>query len=219
MCGRFVIELTPELVTRFFSLTEVPDLPPRYNVAKTESVPVVREAADGSRRLTLMRWGLVPNWAKGIGSGLINARSETANEKPSFRRAFRQLRCIVVFSGFYEWVRVEGKKVPCYVRMADGAPMPFAGLWEAWRSPEGQALETCAILTTTANSIVAPIHDRMPVILRQEEFGLWLDRQVRETEKLTGLLAPYPADCLKAHQVSTLINSPAHDGPECIELS
>jgi putative SOS response-associated peptidase YedK len=216
MCGRFVIELSSDHVARFFGLADVPDLPPRYNVAPSQSVPVIREAANGLRRLTMMRWGLVPVWAKDPGGGLINARSETVNEKPSFRQAFRQRRCIIVASGFYEWSRVEGKKVPYYIRMADGAPMPFAGLWEAWRSPEGQTLETCAILTTAANATVAPIHVRMPVILHQDEFGLWLDRQVHEVERLTSLFAPYPADSLEAHRVSTLVNSPAHDGTECI---
>ncbi len=192
MCGRFVIELSPDLVTKFFGLTEVPDLPPRYNVAPTQPVPVIREAADGSRRLSLMRWGLVPAWAKEPGEGLINARCETVNEKPSFRQAFRQRRCIIPASGFYEWSKVDGRKVPYYVRMADGAPMPFAGLWEAWRSPEGQVLETCAILTTAANATVAPIHDRMPVILHPDEFGLWLDRQVHDAERLTALVCPVP---------------------------
>ena len=216
MCGRFVIELTPDLATRFFGLDEVPDLPPRYNIAPTQSVPVIREASDGSRRLSMMRWGLVPSWAKDIGDGLINARSETINEKPSFRQAFRQRRCIVVASGFYEWSRVEGKKVPHYVKMRDGGPMPFAGIWEAWCSPDGQVMESCAILTTSANAAVAPIHDRMPVILHPDELGLWLDRQVLDAERLTTLFAPYPAGKLEAYQVSMLVNNVAHDGPECI---
>jgi putative SOS response-associated peptidase YedK len=163
----------------------------------------------------MMRWGLVPSWAKDLGDGLINARSETVNEKPSFRKAFRQRRCIVVASAFYEWQKVDKAKVPYCIRMADGAPMPFAGIWEAWRSPEGQVLESCAILTTMANATVAPIHDRMPVILHPDEFGLWLDRQVHEAERLTTLFAPYPADRLEAYQVSTLVNSPAHEWPEC----
>ena len=211
-----MIELTPDLATRFFGLDEVPDLPPRYNIAPTQSVPVIREASDGSRRLSMMRWGLVPSWAKDIGDGLINSRSETINEKPSFRQAFRQRRCIVVASGFYEWSRVEGKKVPHYVKMIDVGPMPFAGIWEAWCSPDGQVMESCAILTTSANAAVAPIHDRMPVILHPDELGLWLDRQVLDAERLTTLFAPYPAGKLEAYQVSMLVNNVAHDGPECI---
>ena len=123
MCGRFVVELSPNLVQKVFGLAEIPDLPPRYNVAPTQPIPVIREASDGSRRLSMMRWGLVPSWSKEIGEGLINARSETVNEKPSFRQALRQRRCIIPASGFYEWLRLEGKKVPYYIRMADGAPM------------------------------------------------------------------------------------------------
>ena len=216
MCGRFVIELSPDLVALVFGLAEIPELPPRYNVAPTQSVPVIREASDGKRRLSLLRWGLVPPWSKEVGEGLINARSETVNEKPSFRQAFRQRRCIVVASAFYEWKTFDGKNVPYYIHMADGAPMPFAGLWEAWRSPEGQMTETCTILTTNANTTVAPIHNRMPVILHSDEFRLWLDREVHDAEKLAALFAPYPADRLEAYKVSAWVNSPAHDGPECI---
>lgn len=217
MCGRFIIELTPDLVKKVFGIIEVPDWPARYNVAPSQLVPVIREAADGSRRLTMMRWGLVPSWAKEPGDGLINARSETAHEKPSFRHALRQRRCIIPSSGFIEWAKADGKKLPFYVRMADGAPMPFAGLWEAWRSPDGQMLETCTILTTMANAKVAPIHDRMPVILHPDEFGLWLDRQVHDPEKLAPLFAPYPSDRLTTYRVSTVVNNPANDSPKCIE--
>jgi putative SOS response-associated peptidase YedK len=219
MCGRFVINLSPDLVAKVFGLAEVPDLSPRYNVAPSQSIPVIREAADGSRRLSMMRWGLVPAWAKEVGEGLINARSETVNEKPSFRQAFRQRRCILVASAFYEWQKVDNAKLPYCIRMADGAPMPFAGIWETWRSPEGQVLETCAILTTNANATVAPIHDRMPVILHPDEIGLWLDREVHEVEKLAELFMPYPADRLEAYRVSTLVNSPANDTSACIEPS
>lgn len=216
MCGRFVINIPLDVFIKFFGLKDVSDFPPHYNVTPTQPVPVIREVSDGSRQLTMMRWGLVPTWAKEVGEGLINARSETAAEKPSFRHALRQRRCIIPSSGFYEWAKVDGKKVPHYVRMTDGSPMPFAGLWESWRSPEGQALETCTILTTTANATVAPIHDRMPVILHPDEFGLWLDRQVHEVEKLVPLFTPYPSDRLTAYPVSSLVNSPANDSPACI---
>lgn len=219
MCGRFVINIPLDVFLKYFGLREVGDIAPCYNVPPSRPVPVIRESADGSRCLTTMRWGLIPSWAKEAGEGLINARSETAHEKPSFRSALRQRRCIIPASGFYEWTKVGGKKVPHYVRMSDGTPMPFAGLWEAWRSPEGQVLETCAILTTAANATVATIHDRMPVILRPDEFGLWLDRQVHDAERLTPLFTPYPADRLISYRVSTLVNSPANDSPECIEPS
>ena len=217
MCGRFVIELSPGLVAGFFGLTEIPDLPTRYNVAPTQLVPAIREATDGSRRLSMMRWGLVPSWAKDIGDGLINARSETVSEKPSFRQTVRRRRCIIPASGFYEWQKVEKLKVPYYLRMVDSSPMPFAGIWEAWCSPDGQVLESCAILTTSANAKVAPIHDRMPVILDPAGFSLWLDRQVHEVDKLAGLFVPYPADRLEAYRVTMLVNNPAYDDAECIE--
>jgi len=217
MCGRFVIELSPELVARFFGLAGTPDLPPRYNVAPTQPVPVIREASDGSRRLSMMRWGLVPSWAKDIGDGLINARCETVNEKPSFRQTFRRRRCIIPASGFYEWQKVEKLKVPYYIHMVDSSPMPFAGIWEAWCSPDGQVMESCAILTTSANAKIAPIHDRMPVILHPSAFGLWLDRQVHEAERLAPLFAPCPADQLVSYPVSPLVNSPANDTTACIK--
>ena len=219
MCGRFVINIPLDTFLKHFGLKAAPDWPARYNVAPTQLVPVVREVSDGSRHLTLMRWGLVPAWAKEADDGLINARCETVNEKPSFRQAFRQRRCIIPASGFYEWVRQDGKKLPYYVRMTDGSPMPFAGIWETWRSAEGQVLESCAILTTAANATVAPIHDRMPVILHPDEFSLWLDRQVHDIEKLSPLFSPYPADRLISYPVSTRVNSPATDGPECVERS
>jgi len=217
MCGRFVIDLSPDLVATFFGLAAPPDLSRRYNVAPTQPVPVIRQGPDGSRQLALLRWGLVPAWAREAGAGLINARAETVNQKPSFRQAFRQRRCILLASGFYEWQKVEKGKVPYYVRMADGSPMPFAGIWESWRSPEGQVLESCAILTTTANATVAPIHERMPVILAPDAFAPWLDRSIHDAAQLAPLLAPSPVGALDAYPVDPLVNSPANDRPACIE--
>lgn len=217
MCGRFVIELTPDLVATFFGLASVPVLPPRYNVAPTQIVPVIRQGVDGERRLVMMRWGLIPAWAKEVGAGLINARAETVNEKPSFRQAFRQRRCIIPASGFYEWQKVGKGNVPYYIRMIDGAPMPFAGIWESWRAPEGQVLESCAILTTNANATVAPIHERMPVILSPDAFLPWLDPNLHDAAHLTALLAPCPPGHVEVYPVSSLVNSPANDSPACIE--
>jgi putative SOS response-associated peptidase YedK len=218
MCGRFVIELTPELVRKVFGVTgDFPDWPARYNIAPTQLIPVVRDAPDGNRRLAMLRWGLVPSWAKEFGEGQINARCETVNEKPSFRQAFRQRRCIVPASGFYEWTKTDGRKLPYYVRMLDGSPMPLAGIWEAWKAPEGQVVESCAILTTSANATVAAIHERMPVILHPTEFGLWLDRQTHDAECLAPLFAPFPAESIEAFRVSTEVNNVAHDSPECIQ--
>lgn len=216
MCGRYVIEFTPEMLRKIFGIDQVPEFPARYNVAPSQPVPVIREISVGNRQISLMRWGLVPSWAKEVGDGLINARCETVNDKPSFRQAFRQRRCIIPASGFYEWRKADGKKVPYYIRFADGVPMPFAGIWEVWRSPEGQVMESCAILTTAANASVAPIHDRMPVILHPDELGLWLDRQVHDAEALKPLFAPYPADRFEVRQVSALVNSPANDSPACV---
>jgi len=216
MCGRFVIELSPELVKAIFGLAESPALPPRYNVAPTQLVPVIRQGADGQRHLDLLRWGLVPTWAKEVGAGLINARAETVAQKPSFRQAFRQRRCIIPASGFYEWQKVDKGKVPYYVHMADGSPMPFAGIWEAWRSPTGEVLESCAILTTGANATVAPIHDRMPVILNPAAFALWLDPAVHSAEQLAPLLDPCPPEQVAMFPVSTLVNRPTNDSPACI---
>ena len=204
------------MVKKVFGITEIPDWPARYNIAPTQLVPVVRQRSDGTRQISMMRWGLVPAWAKEWGDGLINARAESVNEKPSFRQAFRQRRCIVPASGFYEWKKLDQKKIPHYVRKADHMPMPLAGIWELWRSPEGQALESFAILTTTANATVASIHDRMPVILHLDELSLWLDRDLHDPDKLTPLLSSYPAERLEAYPVPTMVNRPSNDGPECI---
>ncbi len=216
MCGRFVIELSPDLVAKVFGLPEVPNLSPRYNVAPTQPAPVIRETPGGQRGLVMVRWGLIPSWSKDSDGGLINARSESVNDKPSFRQSFRQRRCILPASGFYEWARVEGKKVPYYVRMADGSPMPLAGIWDEWRDPNGTLLATCAILTTAANEKVAPIHERMPVILAPESFDQWLNRHVHDAEALRPLCAACPADRIEAFPVSPLVNNPANDAPECI---
>jgi putative SOS response-associated peptidase YedK len=217
MCGRFVIELAPDLVATFFGLAETPVLPPRYNIAPSQPVPVIRQQPDGSRHLVPLRWGLVTAWAKEPGAGLINARAETVDAKPSFRRAFRERRCIIPASGFYEWQKGEQGKVPYYIRMADGAPMPFAGIWECWKAPDGQVLESCAILTTTANATVSAIHERMPVILPPAAIARWLDPVLHDAERLAALLAPCPPERIEAYPVATLVNRPANDSPACIE--
>lgn len=216
MCGRFVLELTPELIKKVFGITgEIPDFPARYNIAPSQQVLVVRQDGGGGRSATLMRWGLIPSWAKDpeIGAKLINARAETVHEKPSFRQALRSRRCIIPASGIYEWMHEGQVKTPYYIRMADSAPLPLAGLWESWKSPDGEKIETCTILTTTANTLVAPIHDRMPVILHREEFALWLDREVNEDERLRSLFQPYPADHLVAYPVTPQVNNVHNDHP------
>ena len=216
MCGRYVIEISADLVRKVFGVVDVPQWTARYNIAPTQRVPVIRQRADSTRQLVLMRWGLIPSWAKGVGEGLINARAETVNEKPLFRQLFRQRRCILPATGFYEWQKVDKHKIPHFVRLKNQMPMPFAGIWDSWRAPDGQVVESCAILTTAANGAVGSIHERMPVILHPDEFGQWLDREQHDQATLMPLLAPYPSDCLEVYPVSTLVNSVANDQPECI---
>lgn len=218
MCGRFTIILPPEVLAEIFGLSELPRIEARYNIAPTQEVVVIRQNAEGARQLVTMKWGLLPAWAKDphIGNKLINARCETVHEKPAFRQAIRTRRCIIPASGFYDWTHTD-KKIPFYVSMADGSPMGFAGIWDSWKAPDGSRIESFAILTTNANSLIAPIHDRMPVILHPAEFDLWLDRDITEPEKLTRLYHPYPSDLLKAWPVSSLVNSPRNETPACIE--
>ena len=225
MCGRYSNRFTWKELHERLDLIGTPlNLRPRYNVAPSQDVPAVRATEDG-RGLAMLRWGLIPGWAKdhAIGHKLINARSETAAEKPSFRSAFRHRRCLIPADGFYEWQRRGGAPQPWLFGLRDGAPMLFAGLWERWAVPEGAALtgslaerspgdavETCTILTTAANETVAPVHGRMPVILAPDAWDAWL-----AGEEIP--LGPYPADAMTAHPVSTHVNRPANDDPRCVE--
>ena len=217
MCGRFAQKSPAKKIRKQFKVEDVPPLVERYNVAPTQSVLVVREAPDG-REATLLRWGLVPRWAKdpAVGNRLINARAETVAEKPSFREAFARRRCLVPLDGFYEWSRRGERKRPFYFHLRDGEPFAVAGLWEAWEG-EGGVLETCTLLTTGANELLAGYHDRMPVILSPDDYDLWLDADVRRPELLLPLLRPYPSDEMGAYAVSPLVNSPSNDGPRCVE--
>jgi putative SOS response-associated peptidase YedK len=218
MCGRFTLHFPVELLAGIFGLSDLPGLVPRYNIAPTQAAAVVRNSGK-ARRLDLLRWGFVPSWAKDIstGSRMINARSESLPDKPAFRNAVRFRRCIVPASGFYEWKPEGSRKIPYYIRLSDGAPMGFAAIWEAWKTPEGAFLETFAILTTSANPLIAPIHERMPVILHPEAHGPWLDKDMNNPKQLEPLYLPYPADLLTLHPVSTRVNSPRNDHPACIE--
>jgi putative SOS response-associated peptidase YedK len=219
MCGRYTLSASPKLVAAVFAVPEIPDLPPRYNVAPSQSVAVVRAGGEG-RLLSLFRWGLIPPWADDprIGYRLINARAETVATKPSFRAAFKKRRCLIVADGFYEWMFAGTKtKKPYHFRMRDLAPFALAGLWEEWHSPEGEVIESCCVITTTANAVLAPVHDRMPVILPPESYARWLDPAYDRVEGLLPLLVPYPADAMESFPVSTTVNSPKYDGPECLE--
>ena len=216
MCGRYTLK-TPagRLAEEFGVGGSLPELPPNYNVAPTQQVATVL-AENGSRRLEMLRWGLIPPWADDpqIGSRMINARSETAPEKPSFRRAFRERRCLIPADGFYEWKRMNGGKQPYYIHMEGGRPFAFAGLWESW-DREGE-IRSCTILTTGANSLVGEIHDRMPVIVAPDAYDVWLD-PASEGDELRGLLAPFPEDEMEAYPVSRFVNSPSNNDERCIE--
>jgi putative SOS response-associated peptidase YedK len=219
MCGRFTLQIPAELLAELFGLADPCEIPPRYNIAPTQQVAVVRRRDGGGNRLDFLKWGLIPSWAKdpSIGPRMINARSETLEEKPAFRSAFKLRRCLVPASGFYEWEVVGGKKIPRYFRLRGGAPMVFAGLWESWRAPDGASVESCTILTTCANSLVEPLHQRMPVILARGDFATWLDGNPGDPGGLKRLLRPYPAEGMEGWTVSTLANSVKNDHPELIE--
>lgn len=224
MCGRFVAATDAEGFARLLVVDErqTDDLGPRYNVAPSQPVYAAAEH-DGRRHLVALRWGLVPSWAKDpkIGNRLVNARSETAADKPSFRSSFRKRRCLIPADGFYEWQRRDdGSKVPYLIHRADGAPMAFAGLWSVWRDPEApdaEPLRTCTILTTEANAFMAGMHDRMPVILEADAWDPWLDRDLADVERLRALLGPADDRLLTGHPVSTEVNSPRHDHPGLLE--
>ncbi len=220
MCGRFTLITPAEALAEQFQLFEIPSLVPRYNIAPTQPVAAVRRVpGDGQRELVLLRWGLVPFWAKdpGIGARMINARSETVAEKPAFRAAFRRRRCLVLADGFYEWRRLERGKQPFYVRLRDERPFAFAGLWEHWEGSDEAAIDSCTLMTTEPNDLIRPVHSRMPVILAPKDYDLWLDPGVQKADLLRPLLRPYPSEGMLAYPISTWVNKPKNDSPRCIE--
>jgi len=203
----------------FFALFRAEEFSPRFNIAPTQSVMTISLDANGKRLGLKRQWGLIPSWAKdpGIGSKMINARSETVAEKPAFRSAFRSRRCLVPASGFYEWQATGAKvKQPWHITPADGPSLVFAGLWESWNDPTGNRLESCTILTTTPNSVMSEIHDRMPVILDAEAFPVWLDPTI-DPEALQSLLVPCPDEWLEKVPISTRVNNVRNDDPDCIK--
>lgn len=217
MCGRYELHTHPAALALAFGLATPPSLKPRYNIAPMQDVPVVRLSHTGERELAHVRWGLVPRWAKdpAIGSKMINARSETLAEKPSFRTALKKHRCLIPADGFYEWKVVAGAhKQPIHIGMKDGSPFAFAGLLERWLSPEGQVLDTCTIITTQANAMLAPMHDRMPAIVAPALYSRWLDIDVND---FADIFAPFPADAMKWYPVSTRVNAVRNDDPGLIE--
>jgi putative SOS response-associated peptidase YedK len=218
MCGRFTLTAPRQALKSLFPLFDLPDVPPSYNVAPTQAVLAVRVPhGQDKAEPALLKWGLVPGWADdpAIGYRLINARAETAAERPSFRSAFRRRRCLVLADGFYEWRKAGGKKQPYLFRLAGGEPFAFAGLWEHWQR-DGKVIDSCALLTTDPNELVKPLHDRMPVMLSPAVFDLWLDAKVEKGPDLHALLRPYPAKAMAAYPVSLRVNSPKNNDAGCL---
>ena len=217
MCGRYTLHQGAEQIAARFA-AETPTLvESRYNIAPTQAVPVI--AGDETRRLEFYKWGLIPSWASGpsVGSRMINARAETLAEKPSFRTALLRRRCLLPADGFYEWREAdnpdEGGRTPMHIRRRDGALFAFAGLWDEWRGPDGVPLRSCTIITTTPNTLLAPIHDRMPIILSRDAEDLWLDSSLHDLGVLQGLLVSPPASEMEAYPVSRRVNAPGVDDP------
>jgi len=220
MCGRFSQTASTEVITQQFALDDLPLFKPRYNIAPSQPIAAIRIEPDTTtRNLVMLRWGLVPSWAKDpkIGNQCINAKAETVGEKPSFRSAFKKRRCLILATGFYEWQAQGRTKQPMWIGLRSRRPFAFAGLWEHWKPAEGVSLETCTIITTEPNDLMAPIHNRMPVILAPASYDQWLDPTFQQAETLKALLRPFPSEELTAYPVSTLVNNPRHDAPQCLE--
>ena len=217
MCGRYLLISPVEAMRRYFDVGGLMNLPPRYNIAPTQDAPVVRLDQEGRRELIQMRWGLVPPWAKDLSMGArcINARSESVAEKPAFRDAFRRRRCLVPTDGFFEWQKQGKSRQPWWIGPTGGGSMALAGLWERWRAPDGSVVRTYAVITTEANDLVAPLHDRMPVAVAPEEFAPWLDPET-PPERLQEMLRPFPSERMSAHPVSRRLNDARNDDPDCI---
>jgi putative SOS response-associated peptidase YedK len=216
MCGRFVLAVDPQQVQMQFSLTSAPTVTANYNVSPTQPVAVVTN--ETPRTLDYQRWGLIPSWAKdmSLGAKMINARSETVDEKPAFRAAFKRRRCLIPASGFYEWrTNDDGKKTPMYIHLKDQDLFAFAGLWEIWNSPDGE-LRTCTILTTDANPFMQAIHNRMPVIMRPEDYDAWLQPGEMAAGAMKGLLRQYESEQMDAYEVSKAVNRAGYSALENI---
>ncbi|AFZ34336.1 protein of unknown function DUF159 [Stanieria cyanosphaera PCC 7437] len=208
MCGRFTLYHSSSEIAKAFNLANLPELKPRYNIAPTQEVAaIVGSEVKGGREFKWLRWGLIPHWAKdsSIGAKLINARAESVAQKPSFRSALSHSRCLIIADGFYEWQKTENRKQPFYIQQIDGVPFALAGLWSTWQPKNGETIATCTIITTKANEIMQPIHERMPVILKSTDYEKWLAPTVQQPELLQPLLQPYSSDKLKIAPVSTKV--------------
>lgn len=222
MCGRFTLRASASVIAEQFALFELPPFTARFNIAPSQPVPVIRlqpEKPNPQRELVWLQWGLIPSWAESpaLGSRLINARAESAAEKPAFRTAIRRRRCLVIADGFYEWQTTDKAKQPYFIHLRDNRPFAFAGMWEAWEGPDRSMLETCTVITTEPNELMRPIHNRMPVILPPDAYATWLNPAIQDPRRLATLLVPYTGDGLQAHAVDTFVNTPTHDSPRCIE--
>lgn len=219
MCGRYRLSRRKQIVEQYFdSPSDEQDWAPRYNIAPTQPVPVIRQhPKEPVRKLSLMRWGLIPSWAKdpAVGASMINARSETAHEKPAFRDALKSRRCLIPADGFYEWVRTPKAKQPYCFEVNGGNLFAFAGLWDGWKDSDGNWIRTCSILTTTPNAVTSAVHDRMPVIVDPNSYDLWLDPGVQNVAEVSELLKPSDARLMRCYPVSSRINHVANDDEEC----
>lgn len=218
MCGRYTLTSAPQAIRSLFHYADQPNFPARYNIAPTQPIAIVR-LVNGAREFALVRWGLLPSWVKDprTFSLLINARGETVIDKPAYRAAMKRRRCLIAADGFYEWRAAGGTKQPYFIRAKSGAPLAFAGLWETWTGPNGEELDTAAIVTTSANSALALLHDRMPVIVPPEAFDLWLDSNNVDALTASALIRPAPDNLLEVHPVSTEVNRVANDNPRLID--
>jgi putative SOS response-associated peptidase YedK len=222
MCGRYAFFSPAEAVKRTFALDDFPAMEPRYNIAPTQPVPVLREIEPGRREVAMLHWGLIPSWAreKSVGNRMINARAETLAERPAFRVAFRRRRCVVLADGWYEWQAVASGKQPWFIHSRDGAPMGLAALWETWRDPAGgEPVESCAIVTTEALGPLADVHHRMPAVLPAAQLGPWLDPRRQDVAELSGILGPRDPAAFSARPVGRRVNDPRNQGAELIEAA
>ena len=221
MCGRYRLSAKERYLRDHFGLDEDPSWVPRWNIAPTQPIPIVRQdRKDPKRTFALVRWGLIPYWAKdaSIGFKTINGMSETAAEKPAFRDAMRRRRCVIPVDAFYEWKKIGAKeKQPYSFGMIDDSVFAFAGLWERWRDPTGEFVETCTILTTRPNALVADVHDRMPAILKPEDYDLWLDPGMTNVALIADVLRPFDPRPMKRYPVSTRVNRAENDDQQCAQ--
>jgi len=219
MCGRYRLSRRKQIVEEYFdAASDEPEWTPRYNIAPTQPVPVIRQNPTQPRReLSLMRWGLIPSWAKDMSGAamMVNARSETAATKPAFRDPLALRRCLILADGFYEWQRTGKSKQPYCFEVNDGELFAFAGLWDRWKDPSGQWVKSCSILTTTPNALTSSVHDRMPVILDSDDYDLWLNPRMTDVEAVSEMLKPYDARTMRSYPVSTRVNHVANDDVEC----